>query len=298
MYSPVKVELRTEKGLRFSFVGYLLFVIWQILWTILIFSMRDVLAELVTDSTADDASVYNDLLIYIGPICGGLILLFIFLIILLLGLIFLYNGRLEFGEVHANNVKNGVIFLIVGFIIGTLGGGSTGLVQSEIGILLIISLIVTIITAICYSYGFMLLLKQLLDEQGFKFLKIGAILLIVINIIYLGLISAVSFNPDLFGDNGLFSAVGVGFNIIMTIPWVIFTFSFYRAFKRVQWGVIKPKYPPLYPAQYQLPMGAPPPFPPAGSELPSNTKTCPSCRFMVEQGQAKCPKCGYYFDDE
>lgn len=317
MYPPPQIKLKTEKGLKYFFWGLLLFVIWQILMMPLLASMQPALEDLEQAEDPNDPEAYEGLMVFIAPLCGIMILLAIYIILILLGLVFIYNGRSEFGEKHKESIKKGLIVLIIGFIIGLAGSLVSGGLQQISDDLLIIGYIPTIITAICYGLGFTFLLRYLLDKQGIDLLKIGALLIIIISILNL-IFGAVAISIDdesnVFVENAFL--IGMSFSLFMAVPWAIFTFSFYRALKRVQWGAVRPI---VQPMQYFQPpgmpmgsgMGAPPqgPMPgpgmgpgehppPPPPPIPLAPKKCPSCDYMLEGRYAECPKCGYYFGRE
>ena len=317
MYPQPQIKLKTEKGLKYFFWGLLLFVIWQLLMIPLLASMQPALEDLQEAEDPNDEEAIEGFLPFMGPLCGIMILLAIYIIFILLGLVFIYNGRAEFGEKQKEATTKGLVVLIIGFIIGLAGSLVSGGLQQVSDELVIIGYIPSIITSIFYGLGFIFLLKFLLDEQGNYFLKIGALLLIIIsilNLIFVAMAISLDNGSNVFADNSLI--IGLGFSLFMVVPWAIFAFSFYRALKRVQWGAVRPI---VQPIQYFQPpgmpmgsgMGAPPPPPvpgpvmgpgdhpqPSPPPIPMAPKKCPSCDYMLQGRYAECPKCGYYFGNE
>ena len=306
MAAPVGFISKTEKGSKFLFIGLLLIIIYQIITVGIAFSMQDDLELLTSNPDMEDPEVTERIVRVAGAFCGAMIILLIGLILVLIGIIYLYTSRTEFGEEHARNMQIGLIFLIVAFVVGLVGGIGGGINPSNIGILLIISAIVAIITSILYGLGFISIFKKLLDKKGNDIVKIGAILLILFSFINVAILSIrYSMEDDFTSLSSNSFLIGLAINLISIIPWAIFAFSFYRAWKRIQWGVIKPVfipypvYPPYppYPGYPPPPGGMPPPpMPPRGP--PGKPNACPSCGYILPYQETTCPKCGYNLGDK
>ena len=309
MAVPAGFVSKTEKGSKLFFIGLLLFIFYQIFYVGIAFGMQDDLELLMSEPDMEDPEVMNSVAKVLTAFCGAIIVVLIGLILLLIGLIYLYTSRAEFGEEHAKNVQLGLILLIVGFVVGMVGGLVGGFSGSDVGVLIIIGGIVAIITSILYGLGFINILKNLLDERGNNFVKLGAILLILFSIINVGILSIrYSMGEDLL-SLASFNILGVTISMISVLPWAIFAFSFYNAYKRIQWGAVKPvlmpyPYPPYpqYPPGpgYPVPPPGAPPAPPPVPQMGPDGKpfACPSCGYILPYQDKKCPKCGYYFVDK
>jgi hypothetical protein len=313
MAAPAGFISKTEKGSKFLFIGLLLIIIYQIITIGIAFSMQDDLEMLTSDPDMEDPEVTERIVRVAGAFCGAMIILLIGLILVLIGIIYLYTSRTEFGEEHAKNMQIGLIFLIVAFVVGLVGGILVGGIggganPSDIGALIIISGIIAIITSILYGLGFINILKKLLDEKGNNFVKLGAIFLILFSIINVSVLSIrYSMGEDLLSISN-FNILGAAISTISLLPWAIFAFSFYRAWKRIQWGIVKPvfipypAYPqyPQYPGYPPPPGGMPPPpmppMPPSGP--PGKPNACPSCGYILPYQETTCPKCGYNLGDK
>ena len=292
-------ELKTEKGLKFTFIGLLLFIAWQILMIILIISMRDALAEFFSESATDESETYEAIMPFIGPLCGIIFIFLILMIFLFLGVMNLYTGRAEFGEEHKKNTEKGIFLLIMGFIIGMINGLISGFGQSPTNFQVIISMITIIISSVCYGFGYIFILKSLIDPQGMTFLKTGFILMILINIINYGLVIAAQ-NMDIefleLVENSLL--IGVIFMSISIIPWAIYSFVFLRARLLVQWGVVKHVL-PKYDDRFHKARSIQQQYPDVGMGMPDQVPhICPSCKTQFGPDHVKCPKCGYFFEDD
>ena len=293
MYSQPKMELKTEKGLKYFFYGLILYCTWQLISVILFFIIRDDLIEFIERQSENDPKAFEVIQGYIGPLCGFVILIFIVILLIFMGLIFLFTSRGEFGKVHTKNLEKSLALLLIGFFTSFI----VSMIPNEI------SIVSGLISSICYSLGFIFMLKLLLDEQALKFLFGGAHIFTFIYIINSCLLLLTSTNADIFGYSNNYFLIGLAFIAVSILPWAIFSLSFYIAWKRIQWGLVKPiysGYPPPYLMPPAIPMGMPtPPQPPRrGHKAFHNAKKCPSCGFMLEQQKTKCTKCGYYFGEE
>ena len=292
MQPPHHFESKTEKGLKFLLFGLLLIIIYQILFTGFIYANTESITEMQTEAN-EESSLSGESLRNLGILCGGQLIMVFGLILILLGIVNYYNYRAEFGEEHSENVKKSLILLILGFVISLIGG-LTGISQ-DADIVIPITIVTLIVTAICYAIGFIYLLKSILDDKGLDFLKLGSILLIIFNIINSLLLVIAWKIPDSIGSDSNITLIGFSIIEISNIPWAIFIFSIFRAWKRIQWGYLKPATID-YIAQPMAPIG-PTPSTPEPSSL-SQGKKCPSCGYVQNMPTSECPKCGYYFSDE
>jgi hypothetical protein len=293
-------ESKTEKGFKFFFLGIILYIIWQISFVLLIFSMQDALTEFASRQTDNDPQAIESIAGYLAPLCGTIILLLLIIVLLLIGLVFIFTGRAEFGEKQARNTEIGLVLLIVSFMVGLIASIFIGFGQPEGNIMISINFVITIFTAICYSLGFFFLLKNILDPFGVKFLKFGVTLYIIITFINISLVSTIIFTDfDLSGLTENYFLIGMMFSALITIPWAIYAFSFFRAWKILKWEGVKPTIPiaPTFtipPPDSMSPFGTQRP----GADLSGKPAACPSCGFIIEHGQVECPKCGYYFNEK
>ena len=287
MYPPGPYKLKTEKGLKFLFIGLLLYVLFQIIYAGFIYIYSAAIIDFQQATASSDTDAISEHIGLLGAICGAAAFQFFVLIIVLLGLIYYFSARAEFGKEHSINVEYGFMFLIVGFVLSVIGVTLASTAQSGLESLIIIVSVITILSSIYYGVGFFDLLEFLLDNEGLKYLKIGVIFLIITRIVYSTLLLLIWQNPELFGNNETNILISFGLNEVSTIPWAIFTFSIYSAWKRVRRGVIKPDL-KMYPT----------PVPGPDVERSHISKKCPACDYIIEQKQKECPRCGYYLENE
>jgi len=266
---------QTQKGMRFVFIGLLLFCISQIFGTIILYLIRDTILEIITIQSGADYTALEGNENALGALCGYSGFMIISLIIILVGLIFTLLGRREFGESHATRVVTGFVILIVGVVLG----GLISSIPSEF------SITGEMISSICFGLGFLFILKELLDKSGLKILSLGAIIFVII--------SASGF--DLSSEDAY--VISLGFSALMVIPWAIITYSVYKVRLRFKNGELKPVLPMLPPQ-----LGTIYPSPPVPSPDTIGTfkhgKKCPSCDYVLSKPTNECPKCGYYFENE
>ncbi|WP_455393329.1 DUF973 family protein [[Eubacterium] cellulosolvens] len=305
-----QIESKTEKGSKFFFFGLLLYIIFQIIMMAILFASQGLISDLASFEEGDDPEELEGAMGFVGAVCGIMIILFIGLILILMGLIFFYSGRAEFGEKHAKDAQTGIFLLITGFVVGMVGSFVGIVLSSNTGLALGINYTIAIIGSAMYSIGFIYMLRKLLDQQGNFYLKIGAMLLIIftiVNAVFAAVAIARQDELPTFSANSI--TIGLVFNLISVIPWAIFCFAFLNAWKRIQRGIIQPvfipypgmpQYPPYppypgYPPPMPMP-GAPPPRPFTGP--PGKPNACPSCGYILDFPVPECPKCGYSFDEK
>jgi hypothetical protein len=242
--------------------------------------MRNDLEMITTGQTGNETDALDSIAPYMAPLCGIMVILLAVMVFILIGFIYVFTGRSEFGQKQARNTEIGLGLLIGGFILALIGSLVVTFSQSDSqnNSLIGVNVAVTIITSFLYGFGFLFLLKQQLDPQGINYLKMGVILFILVNFVNMGF--ALSMNTD----NGII--YGLIFIAVISIPWAIFAFSFYRSWKLMQWGVIKPEV-PIYPS-------FDPNMPITSGGKPN---ACPSCGFIIGTEVTECPKCGFYLRD-
>ena len=295
MQPPQYFESKTEKGLKFLFFGFLIITLFQIFFTGFIYANQDRISDIQTEAT-EESELSSESLGYLGALCGGQAFMFVGLILILLGLINYYKYRSEFGVEHAGNVNKGLIFLVIGFIISIVG--SLGATAQDSNVVIPVSVAVLIITAIFYAIGFLFLLKSVYDKTGMNYLKLGVLLLLIFNIINSILLIVAWKLPDALGGSYNTTLIGYTITQLSNIPWAIFTFSIFRAWKRIQNGWLKPMY-LLPPPPIGVPIGSPPPIPGQSTfGTFKHGKKCPSCDYVLSKPTNECPKCGYYFENE
>ena len=279
---------QTQKGMKFVFIGLLLFCISQIFGTIILYLMRDTILEIMNIQSGADYTALEGNETALGVLCGYSGFMIISLIIILVGLIFTLIGRREFGESHATRVLMGFIILIVGVVLG----GLISSIPSEF------SITGELISSICFGLGFLFILKELLDKSGLKILSLGAIIFVIIsaiNMVLFIMVTRVYSDFDISKEGAY--VISLGFSALMVIPWAIITYSVYRVRLRFKNGELKPVLPMLPP---QLGTIYPSPLVPSPDTIGTfkHGKKCPSCDYVLSKPTNECPKCGYYFENE
>jgi hypothetical protein len=247
-----KVSLKTQNGVKYCTLGLGIFVLWQF----------------------SSASILD----YILPLCGGLLLLFIALILIIIGFFNLYLGRLEYGKKHAENVKIGIVTLILGFIAGvSILAIPTSLQWSG-----------NIATAVLYSLGIIYLLKEIIDKRILRFVILGGILFIIISISNtLSPLVIRWLASDLLESSENAILLGLTFMSINIIPWAIFTLAFLNAWKGIEQQNLKSTTQSKSDINGQS----------SNYRILDQLTTCPSCGFRLTGTEVECPECGYYFND-
>lgn len=281
------IESKTEKGYKFFFLSIILFVFWQLIIVVLSYSMRNDLEEFATRQADNDPNALESIASYIGPLCGIMIVLLAVMVFIMIGFKLVLNGRAEFGQKQAKNTEIGLGLMISGFILALIGSVVVGFGQSnsQNNSLNGVYVTLTIITSFLYGFGFLFLLKQQLDLMGVKYLKIGIILFILINILNMSFAVYLNTEQPSSANNNIIIVLML--NAAISIPWSIFAYSFYRAWKILQRDEIKPAIPisaSISQTITNIPGGKP--------------NACPSCGFIIDDEATECPKCGFYLKED
>jgi hypothetical protein len=230
---------------------------------------------------------------------GGVVLAlfaFIALILVLVGAIYFFNGRKEFGEKHQKNVINALIIyvinlfftfvlynalLFIGFssMLSSSGNNFTPLLSS----ILIRLFVSTILSCLIYYFA----LIELEDEKGKLILYAGIISSICITIftsvyfyVYMNEIYGAfssGIRPSSF--SGIENIGGIG--ILGIIPGILFIFALFIPYNRIIEGKLIPQDLTAYVPAY-------------GSSFPG--RLCPSCGRGIPMDALLCPYCGKDFD--
>ena len=278
---------KTEKGVKYCTFGLGIFVLWQFLWIMILFSMSEALPSILNvSSNGTESEAIESIVDYFLPLCGGLLLLIIALILITIGIFYIYLGRLEFGQVHAGNVQVGITFLILGFIISV----------SLSAIPISIRWSGNIATGVLYSLGVIYLLKEVIDKRHLRFIILAGVIFIIIGIINSLSIVLINWSgSDLLdsSENAILLALSfLSFNII---PWAIVTLAFLNAWKGIERqtleSIIHLKTDTIDQVSGML-------YPPTIiSNSQGQPTACPSCGYRLTGTELECPECGYYFDD-
>ncbi|UCG69803.1 MAG: hypothetical protein JSV09_01920 [Thermoplasmata archaeon] len=263
-------ELNTEKGLKYFSYGFVLYMIALALLFIVLIALIVSIDEIAAiDEEQDPEEVLGPLVGFFAGLCLGGLFIFIAYILFLVGLIMIYSGRMEFGEIHANSVSKGTLFVGIGIIVSLVGGSIAGFLMGTIG-----SSVVGIVTAIFISLGTIYLIFEISDEKGKQMLWTGGILYVVVAIVsaaviiwlflYLDLIDVGTGTEDV---NAITPALLIPLAVgsIALIPILIFYMAYRRAYWRVKNREIQPL-PPLYPQPFAGPY--PPGYPPGHPGYP------------------------------
>lgn len=210
----------------------------------------------------------------------GLVIL-IALILFIIGLIKFFQGKDEFGPIHAKNFQMAILFLILGIVIPWIGGAfspgysfGTSLENyyASIRTAMILSGALAIVGAVFMTLSLMYFVKAFTREEASKF-KLGQILIVVGPII--GLIAVIALTmstPKGIKPEDLWNAWGA-ISLAPQVGYIVSTggyFLFYQGYKSILGkmntnqivpGVQLP--PPLgAPPQPQFAAPAPPPVSP------------------------------------
>lgn len=177
-------------------------------------------------------------------------------ILLLVGIVKFYNGKMEHGPAHSRNVDSGIIFFVVGYIVPMVGSFAVmGILFSLIfsggtlgtGTLLIIILILTSLSAVsayCMAmmYRSMVAVFVKAEDQTFR----NATVLMVLNpLVSLGLVASLlpSSLPSSSANSTLSPALGLG-GLIGLAAIYLFYKGYRGILERMESGEIKNGVPP------------------------------------------------------
>jgi Na+-driven multidrug efflux pump len=236
------MESNTKRGLYFLIIGLAITTIYAIIVSISL-SLID--------------NTYNSIFFsYIG------IISFIGGILILVGAIFFFLGRKEFGEKHHENIKKALIILVVNIIFGIIfvsaisffivstmfsSIGAESSVESDISLPLSLFVIIMIISAILGALIYYFGLIELEDERGKTILYAGMISSIIISVItsmyVVGLLGEFLGSFDLNNSSSMinFTQNIGGIGILGIIPNVLFLYAFYIPYNRIKTGELIPQ---------------------------------------------------------
>ncbi|MGQ9583553.1 MAG: hypothetical protein ACUVV6_08605 [Thermoplasmatota archaeon] len=228
----------------------------------------------------------------IGPGVGmliGLLALLAF-ILFIIGLIKFYQGKDEFGPVHAKNFQMAIIFLILGIVIPFVGnifspGNSmtTKLedLYSSMRVSLILSAVLSLVGAIFMTLSLINFVKAFIVEEASKF-RLGQMLIIIGPIIGIIAVAAMTMQTpkdikveDLRAMYGALAMAPSAGQVVACVGY----FFFYQGYKsilgKMNKGQILPMPPgappygaPAYPQPPAQPAPPPPPYSPPAQPAP------------------------------
>jgi MFS family permease len=301
--------LETEKGVKHVYWGILLYIFATILVFVgVLFTF--VFIEDIIANEPPPGEVPENLGIIAGALglmCGGALLIIITLILWLLGLYEMHQGKDEFGPEHSGKVSKAIIFIvlyIVLLVLGVVVGLVVGLSSSvnydayleSLRTLAVLGSITDTISTIFLGLAIVYLVFELSDEKHQNILWMGFVALVIISIIG-RIITIVPLYGESLGTDvsdlrqieALTSlAMGLSF-----IPFLLFLIAYRHAYIRVKEGEIKPvpgaqaqmyptaAYPQQYPAQQYAPQ-----------QYQQPARVCPACGGPTSPGEAFCANCG------
>lgn len=190
------------------------------------------------------------------------IISFIGAILILVGAIFFFMGRKEFGEKHHENIKKALLILVINIIFGLIfvsaisffivstmfsSVGLESSVESDISLPLSFMFMIIIVSAILGALIYYFGLIELEDKRGKNILYVGIIASIIISVItsmYIaGVLGEFLGSFDLNNSSSVinFSQNVGGIGILGIIPNVLFLYAFYIPYKRIKTGEITPQ---------------------------------------------------------
>ncbi len=265
----------TQKGLYFLIIGLIITMIYGFITSVVNFIIQDPTVMIIIGVTA--------LVAFIG------------VILILVGALYFYMGRKEFGEQHENNVKKALIIFCINIIISVVlvivisfftytaissSGDSAYAAASSFGgpftlILVIMTTTSAILGGLMYYFG----LIELENEKGKNILYVGIISSIIISIITSFYIAGML--GELFGSISSMSSysslslnqnVG-GIGIFGVIPSLLYLCAFYIPYERIKDGELVPQV----------------------TTSGVSSRFCPICGRNIPEDAGICPYCGKKF---
>lgn len=248
------MELKTEKGIKYFNIGFILYIIALAVLLVVLIAFFLTLPALLTDpASIDPSTLLSTLLGFLVGMCGGVIVIVIALILFLLGLILIITGREEFGEAHSRSVMKGLFFIIAAIIIGISSGTIGSIIGGTTGNTL--KAVISIFSTICYSLGLVFLIYEISDDTGKKMLWTAVIIYVIIGVITaiftiwlystlgLGELSDGFPSQDpsqLMGSLSAALVISGALSSLGLIPILIFFFAYRRTYKRIKNRDIQP----------------------------------------------------------
>jgi MFS family permease len=271
----------TQKGLCFLIIGFIITMIYSVLNSISSFFTQDIMISIIIG--------FFGIVSFIGSI------------LILIGAILFLVGRKEFGEKHQNNIKKAVIvfciniitvialiavisFITYSALITTTSSSiMTSNAENITSPLIIITVLISFITAVLGSLMYYFGLIELENEIGKKILFAGIIssitISLVTSLIIAGMLGEI-FDLGLAGGNtsSLSFNQNVGrIGILGIIPTLLFLYAMYIPYNRIKNGELIPKI---------LSIG----------QSPVPSRICPNCGRPIPFDANNCPYCGKNFE--
>jgi len=239
-------ELKTEKGLKFIVISNVMYVISMIVAIVLAVLLIIGLGTAVVTGGGMSSGALTGALMFICILGLGLcIVMIIILVLQIVGLVYMYMGRDEFGQKHAEKVQLALILIIVGFIVAFIGafipfiGGFIALAGGFAGRL-----------------GMVFLIIEIAKDSDKMLLWVGlglAVASSLVSLVQLSMIFVPSYSISFVFLGGIQLVVAV----LGLSAWICTFIAYFRTWTGVKNGSIRPtgygRPPPL--------MGAPPPPP-------------------------------------
>jgi hypothetical protein len=284
-YAPLAQPNHTREGVKFISWSMLLYIVSALVGFALGLYIINTVLQFLTSTATMDSSVLSTIMtlavVALALAIPGL-LAFIFL---LYGLYRMYQGKDAYGPVHVQNIQRGILLLLIGFILPSMGSmltssGSVSApadVYSSIKTSIIISGALSLVSNFLWAFGMYNAVKLFASEEKSKFTA-GMLLLAmgpVVGICVMEAILPASASGGATADqlrsllSGLTVLLSVG-GIVSCVGYGAFFMAFRGILKRLETEpqMLYPRPPmmPQYPApvQYQYPAGYPqqPPFNP------------------------------------
>ena len=213
-------ELKTEKGLRFiciaMFISLVLSLIGTMVYLLIFPSLMSAALSggFTSPSTSSFSNVFGALIVFSSILClAGLGLL----VLEIIGIVFVYNGREEFGPEHDSKVSTGCILLIVGFVLNFIPFAG-------------------VFGTIIFALGMVYLIVEIAREEHRRMLWIGFGFSVVVSVISQSLVMY-----QMISLRMVFSLTSLVLIELAETIGVIFTLlAFYGTYRAVNEGVIAP----------------------------------------------------------
>lgn len=283
----IPMEVKTEQGIRYFRNGFIIFIFSLVFALIVLIVMIPTIIEVVQGGEPDFVEALRAVIIIIAMACLHYIVWFISLIIFLVGILYLHWGKDEFGKDHSDSVQRGLIFIIIGCVIGISLGSVADAVWDQRG-----GAIVGIFVTAFLSMGVVHLIYQISDEKTKRLLWTAAFTWIAIKVAVAAFTIWIYNSLDMSDITSDFTDIEEYLTVafipyavgsLTIIPMVIFYIAYNRTYTRVLKREIMPvprpvlpfpaypppppPYAPIYPPPMYPPPSYPPPaYPPPGQQ--------------------------------
>jgi hypothetical protein len=241
----IPLKLRTETGYNLFSFGFIVSIIAYVIMGLIAlaaYSAVDI-EDVQTGPMTANPFGWAPILWFVIGLTFANIVMFVSFILYVPGLWLINKGKWEFGPAHLENVRKGVIFVIIGPMLGIIGNFNTCLVGPFVGI----------VSAVMTSYGLMVLAMEPADRQGKALLKDATFIFIILSII-IALVN-LWFFFSLFNPTGMLTINDLDFflwgqiiplmvNVFYILPLALYFIVYRGNVQRIRSGQVLPVLPP------------------------------------------------------